>query len=544
MHWNLRQESTGNPITDLHQTAFHQVQDWYDRQNPGLTETYRDRAERVAPAFSQAHRNALADALKTYMTVLGAGAASMQLVEKLRLPDSVVVVTGQQAGLFTGPLYTVYKAMSVIGLAKRLEAQLGRPVVPVFWVAAEDHDWDEVNHAYLLDGEDNVRRVKLGWTPEPHQMVNDVRLSETAVREAVQAASEWLPDGPYKSDVLQSILSSSQSGLSMADWFAKILLHMLERQGLVVVNPCLPALRNLVKPVWVTALQFHEDVDASLASAYAEVESRGFRPEVVRDPSNTTVFYVENGKRYVIERVSDNRLRVRGLGLTKSVDEWVRLAEHQPTAFSSNVLLRPVVQDTLLPTAAYVGGPSELAYHALSRAVFHAHGRMMPPLVLRDRLMLYTPGVIRNMDRWRLERPVSATPSAITSDVLQTLGGDEVEAAFRVMMQSTEERWQAFSRDFEHLGSQVAGMVQAQIQREVAGLQRLQGKTMRLLEIRHDAVVRQLRHVEHWLWTDGHGQERRLCPLNVWTKYGFSWLSELPFWGNYEDPCGVWHVEL
>jgi uncharacterized protein YllA (UPF0747 family) len=198
----------------------------------------------------------------------------------------------------------------------------------------------------------------------------------------------------------------------------------------------------------------------------------------------------------------------------------------------------------LLPTVAYVGGPSEIAYHALSRGVFHAHGRTMPPLFHRDRVVLYPPSVQRNMDKWQVTGDQAMKPRRMTDAVLRTLGGADMEAELQQMQDDSRVRWADWEARYAHLGPQVGQMAMAQVQRDAATLQRLYQKTLRLLEMRHDGEVKQLRHIERWLWTDGHPQERRLCPLNIWSKYGLQWLTGLPFWGNFEDPCGVYHVQI
>jgi len=542
--WTVRTDSSGNPLTDLHANSFSAVASLYDGQDARFLETYDRRVQTVLPLFSKAQRDALVNALQSHMSTLGASDASMSQLERLRDEQSVAVVTGQQAGLFTGPLYSVYKAMSAIGLAKRLEKQLLRPVVPVFWVASEDHDWVEVNHAYVLDDMDNVRRVALSVNPDPHQMVYHTKLSAVAVESVLREAHDLLPEGPYKAQMLRVIADSWDEDTSMSTWFARILLHLVQSQGLVILDPCLPAVRELAGPVWKTALEDHGVVSESLSKVYREVEEQGFRPAVIRDEINTTLFYVVDGKRYVLERLESGRLRARGLGMERTVSEWVALAQASPTSFSSNVLLRPVVQDHLLPTVAYVGGPAEIAYHSLSRGVFHAFGRTLPPLVLRDRVILYPGSVIRSMKKWDVTMEDVKKPVDLVSPMLTDLGADQLDDLFGRLRGDVSHRWQDWGQQLDHLGPQIADMARGQAQREISGLHRLEHKTRHLFRERHTVQVQQLQHIERWLWTDGTPQERRLCPLSIWSRYGFDWLAGLPFWGDYLSSCAVYHVEL
>lgn len=544
MRWTVRTESSGNPLTDLHANSFPAVAELYDGQDSRLRETYERRVETVLPLFSRAQREALVNALRAHMQVIGASDASLEQLNKLRDERSVAVVTGQQAGLFTGPLYSVYKAMSAIGLAKRLERELHRPVVPVFWVASEDHDWAEVNHAYLLDGADNVRKITLSANPDPHEMVYYTNLTQGAVEDVLRQAHQLLPDGPYKAEMLNLIRDSWSQGTSMSVWFARILAHLVKPHGLVMIDPCLPSVRDLVRSVWTKALEDNEGIAQSLTRAYRQVEEKGFKPAVVRDEQNTTLFHVVDGKRYVLERTEQGKLRVRGLGVERTVAEWVALAEESPTSFSSNVLLRPVVQDHLLPTVAYVGGPAEIAYHSLSRGVFNAFGRTLPPLVLRNRLTLYPASVVRSMKKWDVTMTDVERPVDLVNPLLTNLGADRIDSLFAKLRSETTDRWRDFTKEVVDLGPQIADMARAQAQREIAGLHRLEHKTRHLFRERHTVQVEQLQHIERWLWADGNPQERRLCPLSFWANYGFDWLTRLDIFGDYQSTCAVYHVEL
>ncbi|MCL6637952.1 MAG: bacillithiol biosynthesis cysteine-adding enzyme BshC, partial [Alicyclobacillus sp.] len=420
----------------------------------------------------------------------------------------------------------------------------GRPVVPVFWIAAEDHDWAEVDHVYVLDRQDELVRLRLPAHGMPHQMVHAIQLQPAAVEQVLQEAYARLPDAPDKAELLRTLQAAWRPGDTLANWFARLLWRWVAPHGLVVLNPCWPGLRELAAPVWEHTLAHLDHVQAELEAAYAAVAATGASPEVVRDTTHSTVFYVdERGRRFVLEDTGRGSLRARGLGVEQPVATWLALARECPESFSANVLLRPVVQDHLLPTLAYVGGPSEIAYHPLARGVFRVHERNLPPLVLRDRLQWYPPEVLRNLEKWRLPlHELDCTPRDLTTSVLADLGGERVTAAAVDLATTAAAAWGRFADALRDLGPQVDSIVRAQRRREQAGMERAVRKVQRLLEQRHETALRQLRHIERWLWTDGHPQERRLSPLNVWSRYGWSWLVELPFWGDYRAPLGVYHV--
>lgn len=548
MKWTHEFEPTGQPITDAHQGRFAEVASLYHHQDPTKLATFEERARHLDGLFPPGHREALVQSLRPFLQQLEAPQAARDALEKLGQKDSLVVVAGQQAGLFTGPLYAIYKALSAVGLARRLETELGRPVVPVFWIASEDHDFAEVDHAYVLDPTDEVHRVRLPEAAPLHQMVHYYQVPEASAHAVIREAAHLLPEGPYRDEALGALEDTFRPGNTLAEWFGRLMYRMLGNTGIVLLDPCLPGLRRLVSGVWTKVLHERHAVSERLTEKYAAVEQMEFHPAVIRDEMNTTLFYVDEaeGKRYVMERDTedDSVLHVRGLGVTRSVDAWLDLAEQHPTSFSSNVLLRPVVQDHLLPTLAFVGGPAEIAYHALSAGVFESTGRQLPPLLLRDRLTLYPPSVIRNMEKWGIDRAVVRHPTDLQARAVTQLGASQIDEAIQQFSAQTEQRWEAFVETWEHLGPQVEHLVQAQIRRELTGVRKSMHKVRHLFATRHDTELRQLRHVERWLWTDGHPQERRLCPLNVWATMGLSWLPSLPIWGDYTQTGGSWHVEL
>ncbi|MCL6631700.1 MAG: bacillithiol biosynthesis cysteine-adding enzyme BshC [Alicyclobacillus herbarius] len=545
MKWIRRTAASGNPLTDLHLSSFAMVSHLYDGQDPTQLDTYRERARQICLRFSRTQREALVNTLRDYHKGLGASQATFAQFQRLLDPKAVTVVTGQQAGLFGGPMFSLYKALSAVGVAQRLESELRCPVIPVFWVASEDHDWAEVDHAYILDGSDEIRKVQLRQKVAPHQMVYHQPLSRESVDEVLATVHRLLAGEPYTVETLQEMRALFEPGMSLATWFARLMVHLTSQHGLVLLDPCLPGLRELAKPVWEQALQGHREVQSSLDAAYADVADLGVAPAVVRDRANTTLFYVQDGKRYVLEQTDEaGILQVRGLGLRKPVSEWLALAQADPTRFSSNVLLRPVVQDTILPTLVYIGGAAEIAYHALARGTFRAHGRSLPPLLLRQRMTLYPASVLRHIEHWEIPRERLYEPTNLVENALGRMGLSDLEASLKTLQEESERRWASWAEKFGYMGAQLRDMARAQAEREWKEVHRFGAKAKRLFEARHDVQVRQLRHIERWLWTDGHPQERRLCLMNFACRQGDALLRELPLWGDYDQPGTLFEVDV
>ncbi|WP_203114390.1 bacillithiol biosynthesis cysteine-adding enzyme BshC [Alicyclobacillus sp. TC] len=540
----LHRSATGNRLTDTFLQSFHEVADLYDGQNPRDLQTYQQRSKQLTEQFSAAHRQELASALVEHLRQLGAPEASVDNARRLADVRTVAVVTGQQAGLFTGPIYALAKALTAIGVAEQLSQDLQQPVVPVFWVASEDHDWDEVNHAYILTEEGRTKRVSLAMRPDLHSMVYHTPLEVSAVESALDSLQQLLPKAEYKWRMIEEIRSFWHPGDSLSHWFARIMAHLLGERGLVLLDPCLPRLRALVANAFSKALEASEEIRHELNRCYDEIRSRGFTPEVMEDKSNSNVFWVEDGKRYVLERVDRDLFRSRGLNREFSLNDLRVLVTHNPNAFSSNVLLRPLIQDELLPTLVYLGGPSEIAYYPLARGVFHAFGKKLPPLLLRQRMQMVPQSVASLLEAWGITWQERNEIDQLERNYLLSNGLLLAREQIAKMQAEWSQQLLRLEEQLPLLGPQLPTLLQRSAVRQEAELHRLELKISRLIELQGEIEIRHRRLARNWLYPDGQLQERRLSLMNLWSMYGKELLKQLPAWGQYEDESPLYHIEI
>ncbi|HEY8450128.1 MAG TPA: bacillithiol biosynthesis cysteine-adding enzyme BshC, partial [Bacillota bacterium] len=327
--------------------------------NPWDGESYARRAAWLDQAFT-GDRGALAADLRDYQHQLDADAAALQQVALLAQPGTLVVVTGQQAGLLGGPLFTLYKAVTAIRLARELGEQLGRPVVPVFWIASDDHDFDEVRRAYLRDRRGRLRELALpgqrgrrpvGELPPPRRWLS-------LLREVEQALGERLHHRP----VLERA-EHIPADANWADAFGRLLAGLLSRYGLVILNPMRRPLRALLRDFFPLALLRKDSIHRELAAAATRLERRGYPPALAFDVEHSHLFLLEDGERVALQ-FQDGELVDRDGRVRLSLASALRLMDEEPWRFSPNVVLRPLAQDKLLPTLAYVAGPGEVGYLA------------------------------------------------------------------------------------------------------------------------------------------------------------------------------------
>ena len=339
-------------------------------------------------------RAALAAAIRPHAERLGASARTLASLEKLARPGSLAVVTGQQAGLLLGPMYTLAKAMTAVRLAARLSTE-ERPVVPVFWVATQDHDVAEVDHAYLLDGSETLRRAQVAL-PE------GVAVGRLPLRPDMLAAVEGslaahTPRPPCEGEVVALLRGAAERSRGFADWFAAQLYRLLGDTGIVVVDPLEPAVAALFAGVLERELADPLAGPARVNEAGKGLRRLGFAPQLGRGEGATNLFVELPGDgelpRRQLLRAEDGAFVAGGVRLTRE-DLLARLRD-DPTSLTPAAGLRPVVQDALLPTAVAVLGPGELAYVAQLRGVYELHGVPMPLAWPRATVTVIEPAAAR-----------------------------------------------------------------------------------------------------------------------------------------------------
>src|SRR5229473_1934892 len=333
-----------------------------------------DAVRRVAASleFPAGRRREVAAILRKQNEAFGAGAAAHSNLEKLER-GAVAVVSGQQVGLFSGPAYAVYKALTAIQLAEEL-SDAGIPAVPIFWMATEDHDLDEVRHVTWFDSGKQVRfELPADAVSRP---VGNVQLGP-GVEENVNKAVGLL-SGPASETVSEILEQSYRADETYGSAFGRLFARLFAEQGLILLDPLDARLHRIAAPLYKRALEDRDELNDKLLERGRELESAGYDVQVKVTARSTLVFTIRDGVRQPVA-ASNSHFKSGDASWTR--EEALRLVDSSPETFSANALFRPVVQDYLLPTVAYLGGPAEIAYFAQSSVVYeHVLGRM--PVVL------------------------------------------------------------------------------------------------------------------------------------------------------------------
>ncbi|HEY2963368.1 MAG TPA: bacillithiol biosynthesis cysteine-adding enzyme BshC [Pyrinomonadaceae bacterium] len=353
-------------------------------------------------AAHRVDRNRVSDALAAMNQRWGAGQETLDNIKLLRDSDCIAVVSGQQAGLFTGPLYTIYKALSAVKLAGCLR-QRNTKAVPVFWIAAEDHDFAEVALAEFIGRDCQLKQVNVETgIHREGQPVGHVVLDES-ISAVIDRLFELLPASEFASDMKSLVQKAWQPGRSYADSFATMMTSLLGSHGLIFLNPLDSELKKLAAPLYSAAAKRAPEIATALEQRSHELEASGYHAQVLATANSFPLFlHDETGARHALTRADNGKYHTKEDEIEYTAEELAALALESPERFSPNVTLRAVVQDYLLPTIAYHGGAAEIAYFAQTAEVYRVLDRPATPILPRSSLTMIERHTGRVLERYGL----------------------------------------------------------------------------------------------------------------------------------------------
>ena len=470
--------------------------------------------ERVANALERTNRRA------------GSPELTFTNIEMLRRPGSVAVITGQQAGLFTGPLYTIHKAMTVIKLTDCLREQ-GIDAVPVFWIASEDHDYEEVNHARLIDVEGHLKTVRYDPATRPADApVGRVRIDsgiDAVIGEFVAA----LPPSEFRADIERDLRESYAEDAGFADAFAKLLARIFKDYGVVLLDPLDEELKQVAAPLYARAIERAPEIARALVERSRELERAGYHAQVHVAEDAVPLFVMDDGKRVAMTQ-HDGRFYVKGSDRSFDGAELAELALRCPNCFSPNVTLRPVVQDWLLPTAAYIGGPAEVAYFAQIRAVYETLERQEPCVLPRASMTIIEHRHDKTLKKLKLTLPdfFDGLHAAITKVVEQSLDR-ETANTFAETERVIGEQLDKLETSLRRADGTLSDAVKNARAKIVYQLEHLRTRFVHTSARREETVYRQVERACTTLLPDKNLQERELNIYYLLARYGPTLMRDL-----------------
>jgi bacillithiol biosynthesis cysteine-adding enzyme BshC len=469
-------------------------------------------------------RDEVAALLQAQQRRRGAPPEAVAAADQLRDPRTVAVVTGQQAGLFGGPLFTLLKAITAIRLAERVRAEHHVPAVAIFWVEAEDHDWDEVKACGLLDDELNFRKVAVGNPPGAHEgPVARVRLDDS-ITAATAEVESLLPATEFTAEIVTTLRAAYHAGAGMADAFGQLLESVLGPRGLIVYDASDAAAKPLVADVFAREVEHAGETSRLAHEAGLKLQQRGYHAQATPHEGALALFQL-NGARETI-RVEGDSFAVGERRESKA--QLVERVRRSPEQFSPNVLLRPLVQDTLFPTICYVAGPNELAYLGQLSGVYAAFGIPMPLMQQRATATLLDSNAMRFLTRHEFPlESLRAQDEAALNELLESQLPPTVEASLHDAMRAVDERMGILAHEVPQIDPTLEGATKSTLARMQEDLKKLHAKIIQAAKRKDETLRRQFKHAQAQAFPGGHPQEREVGFVYFLNKYGPALVDRL-----------------
>ncbi|WML43605.1 bacillithiol biosynthesis cysteine-adding enzyme BshC [Neobacillus sp. PS3-40] len=457
-------------------------------------------------------------------------------IEKLKQPNSVVVIGGQQAGILTGPLYTLHKVISIIKLAEKKERELSIPVVPVFWIAGEDHDYQEVNHVFIP----MEQRVDKWIYPEKmlqKKMVSNIELNKETCLSWAQNLIENFGETNHTNLLLDFVRNQIEKSKTFVDFFANIIMELFKDYGLLIVDSGNNSLRILEKEILVQQIHHHDSITNSLIEQQKQISKKGFPITIETNEQAANLFYYDHrfNERILLEfdRLTDHFVGKNGaISFTK--DELVDIANNDPSKLSNNVVTRPLTQEWLFPTIAFIAGPGEISYWAELKLVFEHFGMKMPPIVPRLNITLVDRSIETDLNELNLQVADVLTrgTNVEREQFLESIKNKDVEELF---LSTKEQLLAQYSLIEEKTNLLDKGLLPLLKKNETFLMKQIDFMEMKLEEStnrKHEVTLNKFDRIALSLRPDGFPQERIWNVFYYLNQYGPNLtkdLMELPY---------------
>lgn len=496
----------------------------YDLSDPDIYRNrYQELMNRIFP------RGEISDYIQQYMSQFSSSEAVNQNIAELRRDDSVVVVGGQQAGLLSGPLYTIHKVISIIKLAEEQRKVLDKPVIPVFWIAGEDHDLAEVNHVYVMKNGKPDKKSYPSYQPFK-TMVTDVELDVEKAEDWFEEIIETYGETAFTNKLLMDIKATIKTSNTFVDFFARLIHEWFHEYGLLLVDAGDPELRKIETGFFESMIKKSGQIAEQVEQQQSFMQTQGYSKMIEMGEQPANLFYYDTGKkdRSLLE-LSEGRFIARNGEVSFSEQELLQVAKTHPEQLSNNVVTRPLMQEMLFPVLAFISGPGEIAYWAELKRAFELFSMKMPPIIPRLNITFVERGIQTDLEETELTLKTVLTEG--TADAvrcyLDSVKDETVDQLFSVMKTQLEENHQKLSMHAVSLDKGIEPMLNKNIDFIQKQLAFVYGKIEDRTKERHAFALKKYERIANSLYPLESPQERIWNVFYYFNQYGPDFVREI-----------------
>lgn len=467
----------------------------------------------------------LIDVLKRQNLSFGADKKVIDIIEQLSEKDTFAIVTGQQAGIFTGPLYTIYKAATAIKLCLYLSQEFEAKFIPIFWMESNDHDVEEVNHIYLPDPESNL--VRFEYTPSRYMLGSPVNnaIIEGDFIDFVNNFSKYLHDTEFKTEIFDIIKESYQPSQSLCHGFACMMCRLFSKYGLLIFDPSDIEIKKIMAPIFRQEIEYPLKSTKSINELGEKLKSLGYDSQIEKSEDSTCLFIEENSLRHKLF-YKNGKFKIDGKEFTR--EQLLEILKKTPQKFSPNVALRPITQDYILPTVAYVAGPGEISYFAQLSELYNYNNIDMPIIYPRESFIIIENKIQKIIDNYNLDISDLAlnydelfsrvSKQKVSKDIENIIESSryEVELIFDKLVKELSN----FDPDMKNISESVKKKVEYQ-------LSILKEKAYQVKRSRDEITRNQIKRACINIYPDGKPQERVFNIVQYLVLYGLRLIEDI-----------------
>ncbi len=470
------------------------------------------------------HREKLTSIIKEQYRNIRASKLTLSNIEELNSQNTIAVVTGQQLGIFGGPLYTFYKTITAIKLAIYLNDKYDNfNFVPVFWLEADDHDFDEVRKINILDRDNSLKTLVYSDGLDENinrGSVGNIKFSHN-LREVLDELSASLRESEFKMTLMDLLKSFYQPDTTFLDSFKNLFVRLFDEYGLIVFNPSDPEVKKILTPVFRKELNNYKEHTLSLVERSAELEEI-YHAQVKVKPVN--LFYLDENERLSIEPLEEG-FRLKGRRKKFSYDDMVSQLEFAPERFSPNVLLRPICQDYLLPTGFYVAGPAEISYFAQLTPLYKFFDINMPYIYPRASATILENNIGSLLNKYQLKiEEVFCPQEDLIEKIIARTSDNNIDSVFEDIQDKINAVLNELGNFLSKIEKTMPELTEKTSTRINESLKLLKNKAIDAEKRKHEVTIRQLKKIQNVLYPNENLQERELNFAYFANKYGLDIL--------------------
>lgn len=454
--------------------------------------------------------------------------STFENIERLKNNNSVVVIGGQQAGLLTGPLYTINKIVSILQFARQQEKKLNIPVIPVFWIAGEDHDFEEINHIYQPQISEMKKHTISQYITGKYP-ISDIEIDQEKANQWLIKIFKELTETEYTKDLYAAIRRCLEESNTYVDFFAQLIYELFNDEGLVLLDSSHPELRQIESEYFNLLIHHQSAISENVYSSLQQLTLAGYSISLDIERNSGHLFYHHNHERILLDRHETGEWIGKQEEVKLSTEELLKIANENPENLSNNVITRPIMQELLFPTLAFVGGNGEISYWSVLKQAFHELNIKMPPILPRLSFTYMNTNIQKMLKEYAIcaTQAINFGVDSYKGNWLAAQQNPPIHQMVEQLKLSIDRAHQPLRNIAGEIRSDLGDMAQKNLKYIFREIDYLENRVNTVLEEKYEKELVNFDLINNLLNPQGGLQERTWNPINLINEHGTDFLMKL-----------------